>query len=77
MEEMQKAASMASTLVLICSNLAQLCQSCKMFQDINTFSKILRIPFNKDTGIISKGFRAGFFLGISDSLNVLGVIDFN
>ena len=48
-----------------------------MFQDFNTFSKILRIPLNEDTCIISKGFRAGFFLGISDSPNVLGVIDFN
>ena len=48
-----------------------------MFQDINTFFKILWIPLNEDTCIISKGFRAGFFLGISDSPNVLGKVDFN
>ena len=48
-----------------------------MFQDINILSKILSIPLDEDTGIISKGFIAGFFLGISDSPNVLGVVDFN
>ena len=50
---------------------------CELFQDINTLSKILRIPLNEDTCIISKGFRAGFFLGISDSPNVLGMVNFN
>ena len=45
----------------------------KMF----THSQILRIPLDEDTGIISKGFRPGFFLGISNSHFVLEVIDFN
>ena len=48
-----------------------------MFQYINTLSKILWIPLNEDTGIISKGLRAGFFLGISDSPNVLGKVNFD
>ena len=48
-----------------------------MFQDFNTFSKILRIPLNEDTGIISKGLRAGFFLGISDSPYIPSMVNFN